>query len=176
MVSSTSSSFACRLSSAAAATFAGVFACGFVFTRRASTRVCAFSSTFALSSDRALCRVPPWAQLCPYYGTPQGCRRGRKRSMVHVTADGSLAVRKALPQGPIRHRARFRTRLRERLTQFMVGEGAVASVHGMAFTRDEGPLTARCLVSGGPAPSRSSVARCLGRVFSEREASGGHGF
>ena len=89
------------------------------------------------------------AQLCPYYGAPQGCRRGRKCSMVHVTGDGSLAGSKASPQDPMRDRDRLRTRLHERLPLFLVDEGAVASVHGMAFARDAGPLTARCLVGGG---------------------------
>ena len=104
------------------------------------------------------------AQLCPHYGTRGGCRRGKKCSMLHVTGDGSLAVSSASAQDPMRDRDRFRTRLHERLSHVLAERGAVASVTGMAFTRDEGPLKVRCLVSGGRLASARTFEVINGEV------------
>ena len=85
--------------------------------------------------------------------------------MLHVTADGSLAVSSASSQGPVRDRDRCRTRLRERLTQVLVERGAVASVSGVAFARDEGPLRVRRLVAGGRRVSARTFEIINGEVW-----------
>ena len=89
------------------------------------------------------------AQLCPFYGTPRGCRKGRKCDMLHVTPDGTTAVSKADPQTVTRHRDEFRTRLHSHFNEWLESRGAVATVSGMAFTRDAGPLKVRCVVANG---------------------------
>ena len=88
------------------------------------------------------------ASVCRYYGTPKGCRAGKKCRDLHITHDGLLANTRASPVDPNRARDALRVKLHEHLNSYLAVHGAVMQVNGVAFTRD-GQLRVRCKVAGG---------------------------
>ena len=102
------------------------------------------------------------ASVCRHYGTPAGCRAGKKCRDLHITHDGSLANTRASPVDPTRARDEFRVRLHEHLNSYLAVQGGAMQVNGMAFTRD-GHLRVRCKVSGGQGPSERAKNIATGK-------------
>ena len=61
--------------------------------------------------------VPMEGEVCKHYGTPGGCRRGKRCKMLHICHDGSLAVTKQAPLTEMREADSFQ------VTRGIVGPG-----------------------------------------------------
>ncbi len=97
--------------------------------------------------------MPP---ICPYYGTPAGCRAGRSCQNLHVAHDGSAVPTKAAPETAHAERDRFRTRVQHALQAKLLQEGSTTEVTGVAFLRGARPQQVRVRVRTTQLPSEKT--------------------
>ena len=118
------------------------------------------SRLLASSPFRAVMQA---AEVCRHYGTPAGCRRGKRCQLLHVNDDGSHGKTKASPpETEEGHADRFRnlvlTMMRDRLRQ----QGSSTEILGASFR--QGAELVRFTVRTAHRPSEASYLVDAGSV------------